>query len=50
MMLDDFFPKWYLAQTILEEMAAARSRIMHFHAEMGLVLTLIRLPAGLISA
>ena len=34
MILDDFFPKWYLAQTILEEMAAARSRIMDFHAEM----------------
>ena len=50
MMLGNIFPEWYLAQTILEEMAAARSRIMHFHAEMEPVLTLIRLPAGLISA
>ena len=33
MMLDDFFVEWYLSKTILEEMAAARSRFMHFHVD-----------------
>ena len=32
MMLDDIFFKWYLPQTILEEMAFTKSHIMHFHA------------------
>ena len=33
MMLDNFFVEWYLSKTILEEMAAARSRFMHLHAD-----------------
>ena len=32
-MLDDFFLKWFLAQTILKEMAFVRSRIMHFYTD-----------------
>ena len=30
-MFDDFFLEWYRAQTVLEEIALTRSRIMHIY-------------------